>query len=239
MFGNKDAIIGECLPQQLDRIVRRLPGNASLVPQPNLAYQPLGEVVWVTPSKFLCLPLVSATAITEVLTEDDTLHAIKLWYRKSGPKKGDTFCGARALREHVDAKKKKAYALRQPAQTTYALCRQAQIEVLNIDSINHENLPKAIMHELGVQCMSTFICQAEPQSEPLIDGEWRPQQRAGHWSGRILFQCQAGIDLLALFNMTNGRIICVNCIHRTLAVTSTTENSLAARSFSTAARSNS
>ena len=115
MFGNKHSVIFDGNSRQLGKLTQLL-GSVSL-----------GEVIMVNPGKALCNPFQSADIIARALTQDDSLHANTFRYRKSGPKEGDVFCRAIAIREHIAAKKKKQFAARQPGPEAEKLNRQVLI----------------------------------------------------------------------------------------------------------------
>jgi len=224
LFGNKHAILYDGTPQQLEKLNNSL-GRVFL-----------GESVLVTPGRSLCIPFVEAEAIGRVLTEDESLQATQFRYRKSGPMEGAVFCKAKAIREHVAARKKLAYATRQPGPEADRLQRQVQIEALRLDAQNYTELPHQIMQTAGELNSVVFTHQPDSESE-LALGEYKLLQRDGHWNGRILIQCPVGLDIGNFFKSVHGRNICLNKAHTTLAMTSTVQDNLAASLFTAATSS--
>jgi len=221
MFGNKHSVIFDGNSRQLGKLTQLL-GSVSL-----------GEVIMVNPGKALCNPFQSADVIARALTQEDSLHANTFRYRKSGPKEGDVFCRAIAIREHIAAKKKKQFAARQPGPEAEKLNRQVLIEVLSIDAYNHEDIPEKIMNKVSEIHSVTLTRQGNTQLE-LAYGEWMPVQRDGRWGGRILLLCPLTLDLTKLFRSIHGRAICLNGVCKSLAVSSPVEESLASRVFNAA-----
>ena len=219
MFGNPNCIIYDGNMQQLDRLIRSLPDDVVL-----------GECVLVTPSKSLFIPSADPEIVRSAITDDESLHTTQFRYRKSGPKKGATFANARDLREHIMARRKRVTMSRLPGPEGAKLQKQAQIEVIGLDAHNHEHLPQLIMDKAGEINSTNFTKQIDYELE-LEFGEWRPLVRGGRWTGRILVLCPENIDLGKFFCSVQGRSICINGVHKTLAVTAPVHNSLAADVF--------
>ena len=146
--------------------------------------------------------------------------------------KGAVFAKAKAIQEHVQARRRMAFASRQPEPESTRLHNQVQIEVLNLDAINHEDLPDKIMGRVSELLGYAFVAKPSEAESELGVGEWMPIQREGHWNGKILVQCSAGLDLARLFRAVNGRNICINGLCKTMAVSSPVVDSLAAQVFS-------
>ena len=214
LFGNRNAILFEGTASQLQRV------RASL-----------GECIFVSPHKALCIPCVDADVLIQALTAEECLHTAVLRFRKSGPMKGQIFAKARAIQEHVQASRRMAFAARQPQPTSSMLQRQVQIEVLNLDAINYEHLPAQIMKRVS-ELLGPNLQETNDYDTDLAAGEWKVLRRDGHWNGRILVQCSDNLDLAKFFRTVNGRNICMDGICKTLAVTSPTVDSLAAQVFS-------
>ena len=74
---------------------------------------------------------------------------------------------------------------------------------------------------------STSLLEAHDETKTLEVGEWRRILREGRWVGRILLQCATVEDLRKIYNIVNGRGICVDGVARTLEVSSPTNVFLA------------
>ena len=210
LFSNKNAIIADASMNQM--VFLR---NA------------LGEVVLVSPHRAVVLPWQSAEQIVMTLSEGEELHTVSLRHKRSGPRSGQFFAKAKALREHVSAKKASAFASRQPPQSRILLQQQIQIEVLDIDSNNYGPLPGKIMERAGNVMNKNFIENPDFNVE-LAAGEWRAGQRDGHWNGKILLQCAPDEALGSYFNVLHGRCVCTDGMCRTIDVSSPTVENLAA-----------
>ena len=60
----------------------------------------------------------------------------------------------------------------------------------------------------------------------LEDGHWKPLLFGVHWNGKILVQCHSEAEQKQLYNRIQGKLICINGVYKTLAVTSLALDSL-------------
>jgi len=221
LFNNVDAVLVEASMPQIQKLACAL-----------------GECILVSPHKAVCVPERSAEEITGALTVDESLHTVTLRYRKSGPLRGAVFARPKALQEHVWAEKKRAFAKRQPQPQASLLQRQAQIEVLGLDSNNYNTFPQKLMSKIS-DLFQTTLVESEDQESELATGAWRAIKRGEHWNGKILLQCTEDIDMTKLFRAINGRGVCIDGYTRTLEVTSPTNSSLSAHIFNASLSTNS
>jgi len=184
------------------------------------------ECVLVSPSKALFTPKASAETFSNVLTESDDLRTLVLRYRKSGPLKGTIFARPKVLPNHLRAERHNAFISRLPLSEASLLKLQVNIEVLGIDGSSHEELPKKIMNKIAAET-NTSLLEVHDEIKSLEAGEWRQILREGRWVGRILLQCEATDDLHKVYNIVNGRGVCIDGVARTLEVSSPTNAFLA------------
>jgi len=188
------------------------------------------ECILISPHKAVCIPKVSADDICNTLTANESMHTALLRYRRSGPMRGAIFAKAKAIREHVLAKKQLSYAARAPATEASLLHSQAQLEVLQYESISYSGLPQKIVDKI-INLTGTQYTKTDDQYKDLEPGEWREVQRGGIWCGRILMQCTTIEERDNVYGAADGRGICVEGVVRSIAVSTPTIGNLGACLF--------
>ena len=75
---------------------------------------------------------------------------------------------------------------------------------------------------------NAILVEIQDPINALEAGHWRQTLRDGKWVGKILLQCSSIEGVHTLYNIANGRGVCVDGIVRTIEVTSPTDVYLAA-----------
>ena len=134
------------------------------------------------------------------------------------------------LAANLRAEKFNAIIARAPEGQATLLKSQVNVEVLGIEGSVHENVPQVIIQEI-CRHLGNVLTETEDQIKRLDPGEWRKDLRAGSWSGRLVIQLLDSEDIVKVFDLIEGRTICLGGIHRTIAVTCPCNPQLGNRSF--------
>ena len=87
-------------------------------------------------------------------------------------------------------------------------------------------LPDQMMSKI-VELDFNYIRQADSENDCELElGQWKPLLFGAHWNGKILVQCHNVAEQKKLYNRIQGKLICINGVHKTLAVTSLALDSL-------------
>ena len=193
----------------------------------------VAEAVVISPHRALFIPFASAKVFSEALTSSAELRKISLQYRKSGPHGAShnlNFALPVDLAANLRAEKLNAIIARAPEGQATLLKSQVNVEVLGIEGSVHENVPQVIIQEI-CRHLGNVLTETEDQIKRLDPGEWRKDLRAGSWSGRLVIQLLDSEDIVKVFDLIEGRTICLGGIHRTIAVTCPCNPQLGNRSF--------
>jgi len=184
------------------------------------------ECVLVSPHRAIFTPRATADEFCRMLTEVDDLRSLALRYRCSSALHNAPFAKPRDLPKHLAAERHNAFADRQGGSRGSLLRLQVALEILGLDSRNHEDLAHKLLDNVSNETNTTLKENLEPESY-LKPGEWRKTLREGIWTGRILLQCACAQDVQNIYGLINGRTICRDGLVHTIEVSSLSDAFLA------------